>query len=240
MTKGINLGSGKNWSNAGWISLDEIGGNFLDSKSELPAPDRTVENIYSCHFFEHIDDKTAKNLFQESCRVLKNNGIMRVVVPDTEKIIRKLLSNDYAWFINIFGTGRSEWAKYGIEKNIVNSCLHILANYDYYGPKGFFRGPPKLQKEEVIFMARNFETKDFCEWVFSHIPKNSSIKTQHINWWTFSKFDSMMKSAGFRDVYSSSFMESMSEEMLKKGKFDDEKPNRRHFSLYVEARKWNE
>lgn len=235
MNKGINLGSGKQWRHEGWISLDEIEGNYLDSNSILPAEDNSVENIYSCHFFEHIDDAVALNLFTESYRVLKPNGIMRIAVPDTEKIINKLLTNDYDWFVKIFGTGRPEWDKYKIEKNIVNSCLHILANYDYNGPLGFFRGPPAIDKELVLSQARSLSIGDFYEWVISYIPNGDTIKTQHINWWTYDKFHNMVHKAGFEKTYSSTYMGSKSKEMLFNGKFDNEKPNRRPYSVYFEA-----
>ena len=238
MIKGINLGSGKNWHNDGWISLDEIDGVYLDSNSVLPAADNSVENIYSCHFFEHVDDNTSINLFNECYRVLKDGGFMRIVVPDTQKIIDNMLLNDYFWFSNVVGfSGRPEWGTHGIERNPANFALHLIGNFDFEYEGGFYRGPPKLETLEVFKRAQKENIADFCEWVFDNVPKDPRVKTQHINWWNFDKFNEMLKSAGFEFVTESQYMETRSADMNQNKKFDDEKPNRRGWSLYIEAQK---
>ena len=211
MVRGINLGSGKNWHNEGWISLDEIDGVYLDSNSVLPAADNSVENIYSCHFFEHVDDDTSTNLFNESYRVLKDGGFMRIVVPDTQKIIDNMLLNDYSWFAEKVGfSGRPEWGSHGIERNPTNFALHLIANFDFNHEKGFFRGPPKLETLEVLKRAKKENIADFCKWVFDSIPKDPRVKTQHINWWNFNKFDELLRLAGFEHVTESQYMKTQS------------------------------
>jgi predicted SAM-dependent methyltransferase len=48
----------------------------------IPFSDNTADYIYSSHFVEHMFKKEALNLFNESYRVLKKGGVMRIAVPD--------------------------------------------------------------------------------------------------------------------------------------------------------------
>jgi len=74
-----------------YYSLDEycdLLGNhtFLhhDLSHSLPLKDQTADFIYSSHFLEHLFKNDAQNLLNESFRVLKPGGIIRVCVPDLE------------------------------------------------------------------------------------------------------------------------------------------------------------
>lgn len=78
---GLNIGSG-NWSFPDWIALDEKLGQTLHSNSRCPFEVSTFDFVYSCHFFEHVNNQTAQNLFDEAFRVLKQQGIFRIVVPE--------------------------------------------------------------------------------------------------------------------------------------------------------------
>lgn len=50
----------------------------------LPIPDRSIDFIFSEHFFEHLLFPDAVALFRECSRVLKPGGIIRTVVPDAD------------------------------------------------------------------------------------------------------------------------------------------------------------
>jgi SAM-dependent methyltransferase len=50
----------------------------------IPFVDRSVDCIYSAHFFEHLSPSDGERLFRETRRVLKPHGVLRVNVPDAE------------------------------------------------------------------------------------------------------------------------------------------------------------
>lgn len=54
----------------------------------IPFPDDSVDYIYTSHFLEHLDKAVARNLLEESFRVLRLGGIMRISVPDLDYAIR--------------------------------------------------------------------------------------------------------------------------------------------------------
>ena len=60
---------------------------YCDASKKIPFKDSTVDLIYSCHMLEHLDQNETKVFLNESYRILKPNGIMRIVVPDFQKLI---------------------------------------------------------------------------------------------------------------------------------------------------------
>ncbi|MFA5410242.1 MAG: methyltransferase domain-containing protein [Candidatus Omnitrophota bacterium] len=56
----------------------------LDIKKGLPYETKSFDAVYSSHLMEHLNAEAARNLLSESSRVLKPNGILRLVMPDLE------------------------------------------------------------------------------------------------------------------------------------------------------------
>lgn len=55
---------------------------WKDVSRRMPYPDDSVSRIYCSHFLEHLNKAQGKNFLYESFRVLKKDGILRLVVPD--------------------------------------------------------------------------------------------------------------------------------------------------------------
>ena len=49
--------------------------------------DETVDEIYACHVLEHFDRNNINNVLLEWNRVIKKGGVLRLAVPDFEKIV---------------------------------------------------------------------------------------------------------------------------------------------------------
>jgi hypothetical protein len=58
------------------------------NREDLPFFDATVEHIYSSHCIEHFSYKRGLELLRDCYRVLKTNGTIELVLPDTEKALR--------------------------------------------------------------------------------------------------------------------------------------------------------
>lgn len=72
----INL----NWSNDIFL---------CDLTKKLPWDDDSVDIIYSSHSLEHLSKIEGRYLLRECHRLLKPNGIIRIVVPDLKVIINR-------------------------------------------------------------------------------------------------------------------------------------------------------
>ena len=53
-----------------------------DLRRGIPFPDASFDMVYHSHFLEHLPPRQVPDFLRECHRVLKPNGIMRVVVPD--------------------------------------------------------------------------------------------------------------------------------------------------------------
>ena len=237
--RGINLGSGKHWSKIRWAAIDQINGQVLDKTSRLPFSDNSLEYVFTEHFLEHIDDDDVNNILSEAARVLRANGVIRIITPDFEKIYKKYQEQDVEFFLNEVGfKGRPEWKAFGVKYCIENYLGHWFANYDSTDNKSdndFYRGPPIGIEDEIKQKANHLSLKDFSEWIVSKIPRDRFKKPHgHINWFDYHKLYVLLKSNGFKDIKRSSCGNSEYSEFLTN---DFDKKGRAHISLYVEARK---
>jgi predicted SAM-dependent methyltransferase len=109
----LNLGCGDIFHPA-WKNID------IQSQSEhvqacdlrrgLPFGSETFDVVYHSHVFEHLRPSETSPFLTEIKRVLKQGGIMRVVVPDLERIVQIYLeklksaeeggtTSDYDWMV---------------------------------------------------------------------------------------------------------------------------------------------
>lgn len=78
----LNLGCG-DVKLHGFIGLD---GKFGDDITDLDYEDNSVDEIYSSHTLEYFDQIEVVDVLREWYRVLKKGGIIRLAVPDFEKL----------------------------------------------------------------------------------------------------------------------------------------------------------
>jgi predicted SAM-dependent methyltransferase len=60
-----------------------------DLRRRFPFKDNTVDVVYTSHCLEHFTKEQGMQFLRECHRVLKTNGILRVVVPDLAVLIAK-------------------------------------------------------------------------------------------------------------------------------------------------------
>lgn len=90
----LNLGCGKRHHPA-WTNVDFKSGDpdviAHDLSKGLPFSDESFEAIYHSHLLEHFSKNYAPVFLKDCFRVLKPGGIIRVVAPDLESIVRLYL-----------------------------------------------------------------------------------------------------------------------------------------------------
>lgn len=92
----LNLGCGSHYStDKVWINLDfvstgegVIAHNLLNG---IPFADNTFDLVYHSHVLEHFARNDASVLMSECYRVLRPGGVIRVAIPDLERIVRNYL-----------------------------------------------------------------------------------------------------------------------------------------------------
>ncbi len=68
----------------------------LGADTRLPFPDASMEAVYTSHTLEHLSAPTVRLFVEEARRVLRPQGILRIVVPDLEARLRSLLESEDA------------------------------------------------------------------------------------------------------------------------------------------------
>lgn len=143
----LNLGCGKvyhpEWKNIDFVSFDKnlIRHNILRG---LPFGNNSVDVVYHSHLLEHLPKSQSISFLKECYRVLKKDGIMRVVVPDLQPIVI-----EYNRLFNLVNDGSTE-----LEGNLEWIRLELfdqLARNNYGGemPRFIEKANPGLK--EYIF-----------------------------------------------------------------------------------------
>lgn len=97
----INFGCGNNRLE-GWQNYD----TDINISKPLPFPDNHADFILAEHCVEHITHAEALNFFKECHRILKPGGVLRVCVPNIERIFN-VVSKNYCRFISEKGWGEN-------------------------------------------------------------------------------------------------------------------------------------
>ncbi|MBS0540210.1 MAG: hypothetical protein JSR47_15690 [Proteobacteria bacterium] len=90
-----NLGCGPT-GREGWVNLDLFDAPGLtmrvDCRHRLPLADGACRGLQVEHYFEHLEIKVERPRFLAECRrVLEENGILRIVVPDARRFMEAYL-----------------------------------------------------------------------------------------------------------------------------------------------------
>ena len=91
----VNVGCGRHF-HRDWVNLDLVsripGVVRYDLRHGLPFSEGACDVIYHSHLLEHLTNENARSFLSDCFRVLKPGGILRVVVPDLEGIVRAYLA----------------------------------------------------------------------------------------------------------------------------------------------------
>jgi predicted SAM-dependent methyltransferase len=109
----LHLGCGPD-VRPGWVNIDVERESYMYGDTQyikfdlscgyLPLVDMhedpiiEVEMIYSSHFFEHLTDPQAFNLFRECISRLRPGGVLRLCLPDFRACAENYLSNNNFYF----------------------------------------------------------------------------------------------------------------------------------------------
>lgn len=96
--KFLNLGCGNIFiDSVEWENVDQSPFNGAVKKvnltKPLPYPDQSFDVIYSSHVIEHIEPRYVPLVLSECARLLRSNGVLRIVVPDFYEMAKAYLSN---------------------------------------------------------------------------------------------------------------------------------------------------
>ena len=139
----------------------------------IPFDDDTFDVVYHSHFLEHIDKDGAPGFLEECYRVLKNGGILRVVVPDLQKIIIR-----YNSAVNSIEDGDPE----AIED-------HKIATYELFD---------QMVRSEIS----GTKEQRFPVRMIERIVRGNAAKVGELHRWMYDKYSlcELLINIGFKDI----------------------------------------
>lgn len=186
----------------------------LSKKPILPIEDNMVDLVYSSHTYEHILLENALANFKEVYRIMKKDGIFRIVVPDMNLVWNELKNNN-TQFLNYVGKLESE------------SPLEFLLNY-------FAHGREVSESAENDFLT--YAPTDFFQKyeLKAIVDEENHSFENHIGWFNYEKLKNLLVEVGFSEnkIYRSEYLCSVSNEMRDPKFFDQTIPKA---SLFVEC-----
>ncbi len=69
---------------------------WADVTQRIPLENASAELVYSSHMLEHLDRGEARRFLHEAHRVLAPRGVLRIVVPDLQRLAREYLEHGEA------------------------------------------------------------------------------------------------------------------------------------------------
>ena len=111
----LNIGCGRRYHRA-WANLDlEANDSTVirhDVKRGIPFDAGHFNAVYHSHVLEHLKPEQGQRLIEECFRVLAPGGVLRIVVPDLERIARLYLeTHQKAWSGDEASTVDYSWMK---------------------------------------------------------------------------------------------------------------------------------
>jgi len=216
MVKKVNLGCGpigkEDWINVDWgilailhkftiiekiltkLNLFPKGYNIPwpknlklhNCRKKLPFASNSIDCIYTSHFLEHFKKFEAEKVISDCFRVLKNEGSIRIIVPDLEIMVKKYLENDIKYF----------------------KKLKSLSNFNKQAEESGWAG---LSLADAL--VENFYP-DFYKDKPSGISKFMSIFVRPHQWlYDYQSLKCLLGKTGFRNIQKKSFKEGKSPDL---------------------------
>ncbi len=252
----LNLGCGKRhhpaWTNVDFKSagLDVIA---HDLSKGLPFSDESFEAVYHSHLLEHFSKNYAPVFLKDCFRVLKPGGIIRVVVPDLESIVRL-----YLILLEKSVKGDEE-ARKRYDWIMLELFDQMVRNHSGGAMLEYWRQTPMPAEEFVIervgsevknTLARirsNSDSKKHSREEFDHTLDPATIAqfrlSGEIHQWMYDRYSlgKLLQEAGFEDIKVCEADESQIPDF--NSYLLDIEPDgsvRKPDSLFMEAKKPNE
>jgi len=244
-----NIGAGKfihpAWTNVDhaskWYKENRVDIDFdLMLNGRLPIEDGVANIVYSSHTIEHIPNDSAQNVFNESYRILKRGGILRLTTPNTDLDYRACMNNDkdYFYWIDYYSLPNN-MANAAIGKRMCDVSLKQVFLHHFASQVSELHADASTHKISDEEFDRVFSTMPY-EDALNYCVSKCSVELQrkypgnHLNWWNRNKLFKMLEIAGFEKVWLSGYGQSFAPVLRNTSYFDNTHPKA---SIYVEAMK---
>jgi len=150
---------------------------YGDATKGLPVSAASCEVLYSSHMIEHLDRNEASKFLNESFRILRAGGIIRIAAPDIRRQVEKYLeSEDADAFIEatllcadrprtfaqrlqllLVGTRHHQWMYDG------NSLIRLLQKHGFVNAEVMPAGQTKIHDHQMLDLHEKEDASVYVE-----------------------------------------------------------------------------
>lgn len=192
----LNIGSGSNWSNPGWYSLDyritkNTNKQIVGKADSINLKSSTCELLFCSHVIEHIPHIELEKNILEFNRILKKGGVIRILTPDLKKFAKAYVEKDLNFFkrvTNEIGPLKKDLGLGGTFMNFVvssgqdnimmdNSLTKFIAGYAHVYLYDF-----TMLKKILNACGFKVKKKNFCKSKFKDFREPLRVKGLSSKW----------------------------------------------------------
>lgn len=187
----INIGGGKwyarRWENVDFYAPWPYSDVRLDLRDRpaLPYNSRSCDVVYCSHVLEHLPDAAVRHVLGEIARLLKIDGLVRLVVPDMDRAL------------DAYRLRNEEFFDHGGVRCVGPTLEHKLVNYFASYWLDEYRGGPDVVPATVQQLVSSIDKHAFVAWCAAQIPHDAEL-VAHLNGFDFDKLSQMAAQAGLR------------------------------------------
>ncbi|MEM7457412.1 MAG: methyltransferase domain-containing protein, partial [Planctomycetota bacterium] len=142
----LNIGCGRHFDDR-WQNLDiessEPGVIVHDVTRGIPFETGSFDAVYHSHLLEHLKPHLGRALMADCLRVLKPGGVLRIVVPDLERIAELYLQKHHcAWNGDDDAAIDYNWMKLELLDQLVRECSG--------GRMGSYMASPEIKNSDFV------------------------------------------------------------------------------------------
>lgn len=218
----------RNWITVDWEDADLVV-DFVRC-DPLPFADESQLVVYSAHTIEHVSQAVLEHLVEESYRILRHGGYLRLEAPDAEQMIvaYKTCDTDFLRRLSF-----ASLIKAGMSKEYAEDHVTLLGFLSSYCTNNA-HVPVMAAKGEVDARVANLGVEEFGQWCVSLQTAEQRRTGGHVNPIYYSKLEAVLRKAGFSDVQR---MRNRHSRIPGIDIARIERADRAFYSVYVEARK---
>lgn len=248
--KFYNIGAG-GFNHPVWTNVDYYSDWYSDNRKntkggiqydllsleKIPIETESAEIVYTSHVLEHVTDEAAQNALNESFRILKKGGGIRITTPNIDLAYNAFRNKDRYFFLDM--NNLESLKKFGEEviKPRHDASIEQLFLWFFALSTSAlhnFGAKEKINDKKLNELFSKMDLELVLNYCTSRCPLEIQKKFpgNHINWFNFEKISKMLKTAGFQKIYTSQYGQSIFPILRNTFYFDSTIPK---MSLYVDA-----
>jgi predicted SAM-dependent methyltransferase len=152
------------------VTYDNSNVRYANLNRRWKISNNCADIVYCSHLFEHLDLNSAELYLKESYRVLKPNGVIRVVIPDLYKLSKKYINEyeegsisdpsvEFMWALNLHREGQYR------NESFPKRILSILQKYPHQHKYMYDSKSMRLLLEQFGFNDIRFDTYGKSEYI---------------------------------------------------------------------------